>query len=146
MESKPAAGRFRALVEHGADTIWLLAEDGRILYANPASRAVVGYSPEDLAGTNALDYFLPTDREDARARLWDPGGAASTFRMRRKDGRKRVVWRSATSGQTAESADPASEKPTHSDAATTAEAINSARSAFSSDGPIQVAMNSRNRR
>jgi PAS domain S-box-containing protein len=62
MESKPAGGRFRALVEHGADAIWLLAGEGRILYANPASRVVLGYGPEELTGGNAFDYFLPTDR------------------------------------------------------------------------------------
>jgi PAS domain S-box-containing protein len=94
MDSKPAAGRFRALVEHSADAIWLLAEAGQILYANPASGAVLGYGPEELTGTNALDYFLPTDREGARERLWDPGGAASTFRMRRKDGR--IIWAAVT--------------------------------------------------
>ena len=56
--------------------------------------------------------------------------------VRQKDGRKRVVWRSATGGpgggsrrvdaeqrsRTAESTDPASEKPKGAEAATTAEA------------------------
>src|SRR4051794_5654070 len=94
MESKPAAGRFRALVEHSADAIWLLGDGGRILYANPASRRVLGYGPGELVGTNALDYFLPTDREETRERLWAPDGAVSSFRMRRKDGR--IIWAEVT--------------------------------------------------
>jgi PAS domain S-box-containing protein len=90
MQSKPAASRFRALVEHSADAIWMLAESGAILYANPASRAALGYSPDELAGSNAFDYFLPTDRGEAHERLWGPEEAGTPFRMRRKDGK--IVW------------------------------------------------------
>jgi PAS domain S-box-containing protein len=90
MQSKPAVGRFRALVEHSADAIWLLAESGGILYASPASQSVLGYSPDELTGANAFDFFLPSDRAAARARLLESRGDSPTFRMRRKDGA--VVW------------------------------------------------------
>lgn len=90
MLSKPALGRFRALVEHSADAIWLLTESGGILYASPASHDVLGYSPEELTGANGFDFFLPSDRAAARARLLDSQGDSPTFRMRRKDGA--VIW------------------------------------------------------
>ena len=90
MPSNATATRFQALVEHSADAIWLLAESGAILYASPASQTVLGYSPDELTGANAFDFFLPSDRAAARARLLDSEGDSPTFRMRRKDGA--VVW------------------------------------------------------
>jgi PAS domain S-box-containing protein len=94
MPNNPVPGRFRALVAHTADAIWLLAATGRIVYANPASREVLGYAPEELTATDAFDYFLPTDREAARQRLWEPQAAAASFRMRRRDGK--IIWVDAT--------------------------------------------------
>jgi PAS domain S-box-containing protein len=90
MLSNATASRFQALVEHCADAIWLLSESGGILYASPASQNVLGYSADELMGANAFDYFLPSDRAAARARLLDSQGDSPTFRMRRKDGA--VVW------------------------------------------------------
>ena len=89
MQSKPAVSRFRALVEHSADAIWLLSESGAILYASPASQSVLGYSSEELTGSNAFDFFLPSDRAAARARLLESQPVVA-FRMRRKDGG--IVW------------------------------------------------------
>src|SRR4051794_36570722 len=94
MASSTDGNQFRALVEHSADAIWMLAESGRILYASPASRTVLGYTPEELVGADAFDYFLPSDREAARARFVDPRGAAEPLRIRRKDGV--VIWVDAT--------------------------------------------------
>ena len=37
--------RFRALIEHGADSIALIDADNRILYLSPAVTNVEGYSP-----------------------------------------------------------------------------------------------------
>src|SRR4051812_24651754 len=86
MESK----LFRAVVEHIADPIWLLAESGNIRYASPASAHVLGYSPEELTGVNAFDFFLPSDRAKPRAKLYGGGIDAAVFRLRRKDGA--VIW------------------------------------------------------
>lgn len=90
MPSRLEAGRFRALVEHSSDAIWMLSEAGAVVYANPASGIVLGYSPDELTGANAFDFFLPSDREAARERLWGPENSPAPFRMRRKDGK--VVW------------------------------------------------------
>jgi PAS domain S-box-containing protein len=84
------SNQFRALIEHSADAIWMLAEPGTILYASPASEQMLGYTPEELTGANAFDFFLPSDRQAARERLSQPRGEAVAFRLRRKDGV--IVW------------------------------------------------------
>jgi PAS domain S-box-containing protein len=81
---------YRALVEHSADAIWMVGESGRIEFASPASRALLGYSPDELTGADAFAFFLPSDRERARERIFGPESGSATFRLRRKDGQ--TVW------------------------------------------------------
>jgi PAS domain S-box-containing protein len=88
--------RYRALVEHSADAMWMVGDSGRIEYASPASRAVLGYTSDELAGAGAFDFFLPSDREEARVLLFGPEGGSGTFRLRRKDGK--TIWAHVTGG------------------------------------------------
>ncbi len=83
--------RFRALVQHASEVILLLGADGTLLYESPAVEAVLGYTPESLAGTNALALVHPDDVakvEGALAALVaDPRRiVAAEVRHRHRDG------------------------------------------------------------
>ena len=53
--------RFRALIEHGSDSIALIGPDNRISYLSPAVTAVEGYQPEELIGRLGLEHTHPED-------------------------------------------------------------------------------------
>jgi PAS domain S-box-containing protein len=53
--------RFRALIEHGHDSIALIDADNKILYLSPAVTAVEGYRPEELIGRSGLEHTHPDD-------------------------------------------------------------------------------------
>ena len=88
---------FRALIERAHDIVVLLALDGTIRYQSPATERVLGYTAEELAGSNVLDIVHPEDRERAISILatW-PAEELETapvapFRVRHKDGTWRVM-------------------------------------------------------
>ena len=66
--------------------------DGTIRYVNPSVERVLGYTPEEMAGTNSAEYVHPNDVERAfgelQALLSRPGvhPAAVETRVRHKDG------------------------------------------------------------
>jgi PAS domain S-box-containing protein len=53
--------RFRALIEHGGDSIALINAENKILYLSPAVTAVEGYTPEELIGHSGLENTHPED-------------------------------------------------------------------------------------
>jgi PAS domain S-box-containing protein len=87
--------RFRALIEHSSDAICLLDADACIRYTSPAAERILGYSPAELVGRNAVDLVLPADRPLALERLGEllalPGQTLTAqLRLIRKDGD--VIW------------------------------------------------------
>jgi diguanylate cyclase (GGDEF)-like protein/PAS domain S-box-containing protein len=58
--------RFRSLVQNASDIITILAADGIISYASPATEHVWGQTPEDLQGRSWLALVHPEDRAAAR--------------------------------------------------------------------------------
>ena len=58
--------RFRAMFEGAAIGIGICQLDGRILEANPALSQMLGYSREELAGTNARELYPERRREVSR--------------------------------------------------------------------------------
>ncbi len=61
--------RIRTLMEKVPDGVGVLSMDGRILYANPAICAMLGYSAEELAGRRVSDFQHPEDRARAAERI-----------------------------------------------------------------------------
>jgi PAS domain S-box-containing protein len=53
--------RFRALIEHGSDSIALVDADNTILYLSPAVATVEGYRPEELIGRKGTEHTHPDD-------------------------------------------------------------------------------------
>ena len=58
--------RFRAMFEGAAIGIGICQLDGRILEANPALSRMLGYSQEELTGTNARELYPERRREVGR--------------------------------------------------------------------------------
>jgi PAS domain S-box-containing protein len=86
--------RFRALIENNADAIALLAADGTIVHGSPATQAILGYTPEEFAGLNAVSLVHPEDlarvRPQLAAGLRGPSRrVVAEARVRHKDG----TWR-----------------------------------------------------
>jgi len=55
--------RFRALIEESSDVVALVDREGLFSYVSPSVTRVLGYSSDDLIGTNALALIHPLDLE-----------------------------------------------------------------------------------
>jgi PAS domain S-box-containing protein len=89
----------RLLIDNAMDIIGLVGADTTIRYISPSVEAVVGYTPEELVGTNTFDYIHPDDIERLKVVLAEalssPGPSPSAeYRHRRKDGS--WLWIEAT--------------------------------------------------
>lgn len=51
--------RFRSLVEHSGGWMWLTNMAGRLVYSSPNVQAILGYSPQEIAGKKPADLILP---------------------------------------------------------------------------------------
>jgi diguanylate cyclase (GGDEF)-like protein/PAS domain S-box-containing protein len=56
--------RFRALVQNSADAIMVVDADTTILWESPGITAILGFEPDERAGTNGMDYVHPDFVED----------------------------------------------------------------------------------
>ena len=86
--------RFRALVQQAWDAVAIYDGDGRVVFASPAIRAILGYEPDQLVGHPALSYVHPADRQAVTA-LWEDAlasGSAGPVRFRVVDRRGEPRW------------------------------------------------------
>ena len=95
-ERRQVEKRYQLLTENASDLIHVIQADGTISYVSPSVEGVLGFSPEELDGENALDYIHPDDRETVTEKLAelaaDPDGELhAEFRVRTGDGSYRVV-------------------------------------------------------
>src|SRR5688572_2816901 len=86
---REAEGRFRTLVEHATDGIFIAGVDGRYQDVNPAGCAMLGYSRDEMLTLSMSDILAP--EETARLggeveRLLGGSTIRSQWRFRRKDG------------------------------------------------------------
>ena len=81
--------RYRVIVERASDGIWLADDDGRILAANPAACALLGYSRDEHLGLCIRDIVRPAEQPRLAA-LWSAlrAGRSRTevWDLRRRDG------------------------------------------------------------
>src|SRR6266511_3732381 len=88
--------RFRALIEHGADAVALIAPDGTLLFASHAIERLLGFAPAELVGHPGFERVHPDDVPRVHAALRDiiasPGTPAGLeLRWRHKDGSWRHI-------------------------------------------------------
>ena len=95
--------RYRFLAENSTDLILLVGADGKRTYASAASKALLGYEPEEMLAIRSQDSIHPDDAKrvlDIMANGWCDGKRVVhtiSYRLRRKDGS--YVW-VETTGQT----------------------------------------------
>jgi diguanylate cyclase (GGDEF)-like protein/PAS domain S-box-containing protein len=99
--------RFRALVHHSSDLISLTDAESAIAYQTPSVTRLLGWSPEELAGTRLVDLVHTDDRLSLLAAhdeavSGERADATSDVRMRHRDG----SWRHVHSIHTNLLADP----------------------------------------
>ncbi|MBS1619301.1 MAG: PAS domain S-box protein, partial [Bacteroidetes bacterium] len=92
--------RFKYLIEKNQDVIAMSGGDGAITYMSPAVKEVLGYQPEELLGTSAMELMHPDELPANIGHLtWcneNPGKAMfMVLRLRHKDGSWR--WMEASS-------------------------------------------------
>lgn len=99
---RASEARYRFLTEHSPELITLHDATGRILYASPASLAMLGIRPELMNGSPFEGFLHPDDGGNvvAEIRRTAGGGKATAslpYRMRSADGRFVDVESSSTS-------------------------------------------------
>ena len=88
--------RFRALIEKSADAIALVNTKGKVLYASPATKGLMGYTPEEFKKlTNPFELAPPDDRKLVtklfEKLLTDPGSTEhAIYRVLHKNGKH--IW------------------------------------------------------
>lgn len=63
------AARFEALVHNSADVIAVLNAEGVVQYTSSSVTRVLGYRPEEVAGTSCLEFIRPGEREQVESAL-----------------------------------------------------------------------------
>ncbi len=56
---------FRSLVENATEVVTVIEADGTVRYVSPAIERVLGYRPEEWAGTSIFSLVHPDDLERA---------------------------------------------------------------------------------
>jgi PAS domain S-box-containing protein len=88
---RDSEARYRFLADHALDFISLHDTAGKILYASPAARRMLGYRPEEMMGAPAEAFIHPDDSEkflegNRRLAQGDKTAVTLQYRLRRKDG------------------------------------------------------------
>ena len=60
--------QLRDIVATSQDWIWEHDRDGKFTFCSDSVRAILGYAPEEILGTNASQYVHPEDLAGARFR------------------------------------------------------------------------------
>lgn len=88
--------RFRSIVENSKDWIWENERDTRTTYSNSAIARILGYRPEELIDTLAVEHMLEEDRDEVRRRIPElvaarQGWSRWRLRWRHRNGGIRVL-------------------------------------------------------
>ncbi len=101
-ESKRAEELFVSISENSPIGIYIV-QDGKILYSNWKFHELIGYSQDELLGTDPLMYVFPGDRDVVRAgatlMLKDKNPYPYEYRIINKSGEIRWVMETVTSIQ-----------------------------------------------
>lgn len=91
---------FALISENAADMIAVVDQNGQRLYNSPSYQTVLGYTPEELAATSALEQVHPDDRTrvvEAAEKARSTGrGERLEYRIRHKDGSWRILESTAS--------------------------------------------------
>jgi len=87
---RDSEARYRLVADNSSDLIGLHDLEGNFLYVSPSCQALLGYTPQELLGTNPYPRFHPDDRERIRLQGHNPllqgESTSAVYRMQRKSG------------------------------------------------------------
>jgi PAS domain S-box-containing protein len=91
---------FHLIADNAADMIAVVDASGRRVYNSPAYEKILGYKPDELAGTPSLEQVHPEDRMHVmqsaeRARMTGHGDRLE-YRIRHKNGSWRLLESTAS--------------------------------------------------
>ena len=91
---------FQLITENAADMIAVIDRNGQRVYNSPAYQKILGYHPEELAATPAMDQIHPDDYArvlEAAEKARNTGrGERLEYRIRHKDGSWRFIESTAS--------------------------------------------------
>jgi PAS domain S-box-containing protein len=87
---------YRAINENAHDLLFIVDKRGIITYMSKSVERIIGYSSDELIGTNVFDRFIPEDLPRAiedfgQALLTKDVAIPNSFRVRHKDGTDRIM-------------------------------------------------------
>jgi diguanylate cyclase (GGDEF)-like protein/PAS domain S-box-containing protein len=93
--------RFRSLVETTDEWIWAIDLNGRHTYSNPSIETILGYTPEEIVGTQSLSLLHEQDQKKVAAALPTFINSKTAWkgwilRWRHKDGSYKYLESNAT--------------------------------------------------
>jgi PAS domain S-box-containing protein len=81
---------FDLISKHTADLIAIVDQQGNRIYNSPSYQMVLGYTPEELVGTNSYTQIHPADRQKVQQVLAESfktgAGRVIEYQMQHKDG------------------------------------------------------------
>ncbi|MBB4637960.1 PAS domain S-box protein [Longimicrobium terrae] len=82
---------FRRMIENASDMVQIVGPDTLIVYTGPSMERLLGWTPEEIEGTSAMDYLHPDDVEPTLVQfglmLQQPGvPVPASYRVRHKHG------------------------------------------------------------
>ena len=99
-ESMRSNERFRALIEQSTDAIALVSQKGKVLYASPTTKSLMGYSPDEFLKLNNPFELVPEDDRKQVTQLFakllkNPGSTErAVYRVLHKNGKH--IWIEST--------------------------------------------------
>lgn len=92
---KESEKKYRLLSENSGDIILLTDLERRIVFISPSVKEILGYEPEELIGTIAMDLIHPDDKRVAKTKgdkiRSNDESARTVARMRKKNGEYRWI-------------------------------------------------------
>jgi PAS domain S-box-containing protein len=85
---------YRSLVEGIGDVLYAADEQGRLTYASPSVRNLLGYAPEEVVGRNVWELIHPDDlkrQAENMARLISGSSMSNVYRLLTRSGDVRWV-------------------------------------------------------
>ena len=89
---------FRVLFEQSMDAVYIGTPDGAIVDVNQAWLDLFGYNRDEIAGLNAIDFYVyPAERADYLRRMVESGSVRDEVLYKRKNGSVFLCQRSMVS-------------------------------------------------
>lgn len=92
--------RYRTLIEKSADALVLVSGKGKILFATPSIKKILGYTPQELKRKNPFDLVIKEEREMAKdtfRSLINQNNSSATISLRVKSKNGTYCWVESTS-------------------------------------------------